>query len=159
MVLGNITPCRPLSTMTTQKLIYTCRWLESHMDVDHFNSDGLLPHWQLCWSHYRWRVRLQDWLHSGDKFSIAFKVSYISEDLLPVTVTSRSWLYFSPICHKNKWPHLLSILLECLWNLINYCSWEEHFPCSVNSEPPQLDVGPLQFKIKCIYFLPLTDIS
>ena len=26
---------------------------------------------------------------SGDEFSIAFKVNYISEDLLPVTVTSR----------------------------------------------------------------------
>ena len=33
--------------------------------------------------------RLQDWLHSGDEFPIAFKVNYISEDLLPVTVTSR----------------------------------------------------------------------
>ena len=89
MVLGNITPCRPLSTMITQKLIYTCRWLGSHMGVDGFNSDGVLPHLQLCWSHYRWRVRLQDWLHSGDEFSIAFKVNSISEDLLPVTVTSR----------------------------------------------------------------------
>ena len=59
------------------------------MGVDGFNSDGVLPHWQLCWSHYRWRVRLQDWLHSGDEFSIAFKVNYILEDLLPVTVTSR----------------------------------------------------------------------
>ena len=35
-------------------------------------------------------VRLQDWLHSGDEFSVAFKVNYISEDLLPVMVTSRS---------------------------------------------------------------------
>ena len=58
------------------------------MGVDGFNSDGVLPHRQLCWSHYRWRVRLQDWLHSGDEFSIAFKVNYISEDLLLVTVTS-----------------------------------------------------------------------
>ena len=45
--------------------------------------------WPLCWSIYRCRVRLQDWLHSGDEFPIAFKVNYISEDLLPVTVTSR----------------------------------------------------------------------
>ena len=57
------------------------------MDVDGFNSDDVLPHQQLCWSHYRWKVRFQDWLHSGDKFSIAFKVN-MSEDLLPVTVTS-----------------------------------------------------------------------
>ena len=88
MVLGNITPCRPLSTMITEKLKNTCRWLGSHMVVDGFNSDGVLSHWQLCWSHYRWKVRLQDWLHSGDEFSIAFKVNYILEDLLPVTVTS-----------------------------------------------------------------------
>ena len=33
-------------------------------------------------------MRLQDWLHSGDEFPIAFKVNYISEDLLPVMVTS-----------------------------------------------------------------------
>ena len=39
--------------------------------------------------NYRCRVRLQDWLHSGDEFSLAFKVNYIPEDLLPVTVTSR----------------------------------------------------------------------
>ena len=32
--------------------------------------------------------RLQVWLHSGDEFSIALKVNDISEDLLPVTVTS-----------------------------------------------------------------------
>ena len=38
-------------------------------------------------------VRLQDWLHSGDEFSIAFKMNYISEDLLLVTVTSRFILY------------------------------------------------------------------
>ena len=44
LVLGNITLCRPLSTMITQKLIYTCRWLGSHVDVNGFNSDGLLPH-------------------------------------------------------------------------------------------------------------------
>ena len=44
--------------------------------------------WPLCWSIYRCRVRLQDWLHSGEEFPIAFKVNYISEDLLPVTVTS-----------------------------------------------------------------------
>ena len=44
LVLGNITPCRPLSTMITQKLIYTCRWLGSHMGFDGFNSDGVLPH-------------------------------------------------------------------------------------------------------------------
>ena len=43
----------------------------------------------LCWSHYGLRVRLQDWLHSGNEFSIEFKVNYMSEDLLPVTVTSR----------------------------------------------------------------------
>ena len=34
-------------------------------------------------------MRLQDWLNSGDEFSTAFKVNYISEDLLPITVTSR----------------------------------------------------------------------
>ena len=34
-------------------------------------------------------MRLQDWLHSRDEFPIAFKVNYISEDLSPVTVTSR----------------------------------------------------------------------
>ena len=45
--------------------------------------------WPLCWSIYRYRVRLQDWLHSGDEFPIAFKVNYMSEDLLLVTVTSR----------------------------------------------------------------------
>ena len=33
-------------------------------------------------------MRLQDWLHNGDEFSIAFKVNYMSEDLLPVMVTS-----------------------------------------------------------------------
>ena len=37
----------------------------------------------------RWRVRLQDWLHSGDEYSIAFKVNCMLEDLLPVMVTSR----------------------------------------------------------------------
>ena len=63
------------------------------MDVDGFNSDGLLPHWQLCWGCYRCRVRLQDWLNSGDEFSIAFKVNYISENLLPVMVTSRSLVH------------------------------------------------------------------
>ena len=51
----------------------------------HSTSDD----WPLCWSIYRCRVRLQDWLHSGDEFPIAFKVNYILEDLLPVTVTSR----------------------------------------------------------------------
>ena len=59
------------------------------MDVSGFNLDGVLPHCQLCWSHYRWTVRLQDWLHGEDEVSVAFKVNYISEDLLPVTVTSR----------------------------------------------------------------------
>ena len=44
LVLGNITPCRSLSTMITQKLIYTCRWLGFHMDVNGFNSEGVLPH-------------------------------------------------------------------------------------------------------------------
>ena len=44
--------------------------------------------WPLCWSIYRCRVRLQDWLHSGDEFPKAFKVNYISEDLLPVTSRS-----------------------------------------------------------------------
>ena len=34
---------------------------------------------------------MQDWLHNGDEFSIAFKVNYMSEDLLLVTVTSR-WI-------------------------------------------------------------------
>ena len=34
-------------------------------------------------------VRLQHWLHSGDEFPVAFKVNYILEDYLPVTVTSR----------------------------------------------------------------------
>ena len=36
----------------------------------------------------RCKVGLQDWLHSEDEFSIALKVNYILEDLLPVTVTS-----------------------------------------------------------------------
>ena len=45
--------------------------------------------WPLCWSIYKCRVRLQDWLHSGDEFPIAFKVNYISEDLLLVMATSR----------------------------------------------------------------------
>ena len=44
--------------------------------------------WPLYWSIYRCRLRLQDRLHSGDEFPIAFKVNYISEDLLPVMVTS-----------------------------------------------------------------------
>ena len=101
MVLGNITPCRPLSTMITQKVIYTYRWLRSHMDVDGLNSDGGLPHWQLCWSHYRWRVRLQDWLHTGDE--LVFKVNYISEDLLPVMVTSH---YFLRGPHPKFFAHL-----------------------------------------------------
>ena len=61
MVLGNITPCRPLIAIITHKLIYTRKWLRSHMDVCGFNSD--------------------DWLHGEDEFSIAFKVNYISEDL------------------------------------------------------------------------------
>ena len=34
------------------------------------------------------RVRLQDWLHVGDEFSVAFKVNYISEDFLQGMVTS-----------------------------------------------------------------------
>ena len=54
----------------------------------HSTSDN----WPLCWSIYRCRVRLQDWLHSGDKFPIAFKVNYISEDLLSVTETSRLYV-------------------------------------------------------------------
>ena len=40
-------------------------------------------------------MKLQDWLHAGDEFSIALKVNYISEDLLPGTVTSRSSLVFN----------------------------------------------------------------
>ena len=54
------------------------------MDVDGFNSYGLLPLCQLCWSYYRCRVRWQDWLNSGDEFSTALKVNYTLEDLLPV---------------------------------------------------------------------------
>ena len=46
--------------------------------------------WPLSWSIYRCRVRLQDWLYSGDEFPIAFKVNYILEDFLPATVTSHS---------------------------------------------------------------------
>ena len=33
MQLGNIAPCGPLSTMITQKLKYTCRWLRSQNDL------------------------------------------------------------------------------------------------------------------------------
>ena len=105
--------------MITEKLIYTCRWLESHMDVDGCNSDGLLPHQQLCWSHFRWRVRLQDWLHSGDEFSTAFKVNYISEDLLLVMATSH--LVYQPksliqscfVCHWHQhWHHRASLSMS-----------------------------------------------
>ena len=39
--LGNITPCGPLSTVITQKLKYTCRWLGFHNDLGGFNSDGV----------------------------------------------------------------------------------------------------------------------
>ena len=73
------------------------------MDVD-----GLLPHGQLCWSHYRWRVRLQDWLHSGDEFSIASKVNCILKDLLPVTVTSRYCCF-----HSSRASVLLLLLYHC----------------------------------------------
>ena len=48
MHLGNIIPCGPLSTDTTQKLKYTCRWLRFHNDLRGFNSDGMLSHWQQC---------------------------------------------------------------------------------------------------------------
>ena len=65
------------------------------MAVNGFNSDGVLPCW---WSHHRWRVRLQDWLHVGDEFSIAFKVNYISEDLLLGTVTFR--LNYFSLCKE-----------------------------------------------------------
>ena len=34
----------------------------------HSTSDD----WPLCWGIYRCRVRLQDWLYSGDEFPIAF---------------------------------------------------------------------------------------
>ena len=63
----------------------------------HSTSDD----WPLCWSHYRWRVRLQDWLHSGDEFSIAFKVNYISEDLLLVMVTSSFLITLPADLKKN----------------------------------------------------------
>ena len=105
MVLGNITPCRCLTTIITQELIYTCRWLRSYINVDGLNSDGALPHWQLCWSHYRWRIRLQDWLHGGDEFSLAFKVNYISEDLLLGMVTSCSFYFLFFI---NTYPSPMS---------------------------------------------------
>ena len=36
---------------------------------------------------------MQDWLHTGDEFSIAFKVNYILEDLLLVMVTSHYFLW------------------------------------------------------------------
>ena len=44
-------------------------------------------------STFRVRVRL----HGGDEFSVAFKVNYISEDLLPVTVTPRLLLHLAYI--------------------------------------------------------------
>ena len=50
---------------------------------------GTFDGWLLCWNIYKRGVRLQDWLHSKDEFAIAFKVNYISEDLLLVMVTSR----------------------------------------------------------------------
>ena len=65
----------------------------------HSTSDD----WPLCWSHYRCRVRLQDWLHSGDEFSIAFKVNYILEDLLPVMVTSRYLIYDLKCWNLHPW--------------------------------------------------------
>ena len=72
--------------------------------------------WPLCWSIYRYRVRLQDWLHSGDEFPIAFKVNYMSEDLLLVTVTSR-WICDHGFSTERKHA-LLCILpyLTYLWN-------------------------------------------
>ena len=36
---------------------------------------------------------MQDWLHTGDEFPLAFKVNYISKDLLPVLVTSHYFLW------------------------------------------------------------------
>ena len=49
-------------------------------------------HTDSCAGATRLRVRLHEGLHDGYEFSIAFKVNYISEDLLPVMVTFR--LYF-----------------------------------------------------------------
>ena len=127
MVLGNITPCKPLSTMITQKLIYTCRWLGSHMDVNGFNLDGLLPHWQLCWSYKRCRVRLQDWLNSEGEFSIAFKVNYMSEDLLPVTVTSHYYCRRSLLDHFKMYFRLWKLYPMFMWQFVdkgdNYILW------------------------------------
>ena len=34
----------PLSTVTTQKLKYTCGWLRFHNNVGGLNSDAVLPH-------------------------------------------------------------------------------------------------------------------
>ena len=64
----------------------------------HWTSDD----WPLCWSIYKCRVRLQDWLHSGDEFPIAFKVNYMSEDLLPVMVTSRFFICWITLGRVSK---------------------------------------------------------
>ena len=46
---------RPLKSSKNEMLIFGL----------HSTSDD----WPLCWSIYRCRVRLQDWLHSGDEFT------------------------------------------------------------------------------------------
>ena len=43
MCIGNITPCGPFSSVITQKLKYTSRWLIFHNDLSRFKSDGVLP--------------------------------------------------------------------------------------------------------------------
>ena len=35
-------------SVLTQKLKYTCRWIRFHNDLGGFNSDCILPRWQLC---------------------------------------------------------------------------------------------------------------
>ena len=67
--LGNTTPCGPLSTVITQKLKDTCRWLRFHNGLSGFNSDGILPHWQLCHKVFSFLVIFpssNSWKFEGD---------------------------------------------------------------------------------------------
>ena len=78
-------------------------------------------------------MRLQDWLHSGDEFSIAFKVNYISEDLLPVMVTSGRYVnsihsyLFDMHKQRSRSRLTFNIIIKCSRNLLKLA-------CNVQSE-------------------------
>ena len=63
------------------------------MDVNRFNSDGGTTLLTAVLEQLQMESLIARLAACGDEVSIAFKVNYISEDLLPVTVTSRYYLY------------------------------------------------------------------